>query len=135
MRPRKKNGIKGPVFPSFVMAVAGQKEIQVWTPGTQSLRQRMKYLTRTCAAILDSRDPDVIRTGGLVFKACEPEPRPRYAALVLINAAREAAERSGTPWSLCANLLLSEFIAARVERLKVSPPTERTEDGSPRTDC
>jgi hypothetical protein len=131
----KKNCIKGPVMPSFVQAKAGTKKIMVWKPGTQSIRQRMKYLTRACASILDSKDPDTVRVGGLIFKACEAEPRPRYAALVIMNAAREASESSGADWPTCASVLIHQFIEARVERLKtVSPPAEREVHASTRTD-
>ena len=140
-RRRKKNVIKGPIFDSFRNQHFGMKKILVWKPGTQSLRQRLKYLSQQCRTILDSRDSEVIRVGQLVLEACRPDVHPKLTALILTNAGLEASNSTGESWPVCTAYLVNKYLAARVERLKgfgedqtatmdvaVSPPTERIED-------
>jgi hypothetical protein len=141
MRRRKKNVVKGPMFPSFLHQQAGGTDGALMEAGVQSLRQRMKNLTLRCRPIIDSRDPETVRVGRLVIEACQREPNPKLASLVLINAAIEAADSTGEPWPVCASVIVSNFLDARVQRIKaltadqpvatattdaiVSPPAER----------
>lgn len=109
MKRRKKNTIKGPIFPSFLNPNLGPKKILVWAPGTQSVRQCKKNLRLKSKHILDSKDPTIVAVGDRVIRGVCHEPDPEYSALHLICAALDASEDTGESWVTCMTYMMDRF--------------------------
>jgi hypothetical protein len=107
MRRPLKKGIKGPVFPSFYNQQTPRPHKQYLSH--TKLRQAMRNLRQACVHILKLKDDASVAARERCRQAVNAEPKPEYAYLHLLNAAREACDATGESFPTAMNYLLDKF--------------------------